>query len=212
MVSPHLSRRLLRVRLMDFYTFGLPKSSLSWVRHQSFVSPVRYMVVIVTISSFGIRVARKYCFISQRKFSSSLALLAPVKDFGSGILSLLGASPPISIPLIAFFRAIRSASMRFANTFTSSRRDSVSSQMPSILSARAVWSFALSTNRYVHSAVCWSRVACRDAMASCIVAIYSHREEEDNPSIGTPNNASNFATLSRKSCVKPPPAMILTPL
>ncbi|KAK9111756.1 hypothetical protein Scep_019275 [Stephania cephalantha] len=65
--------------------FGRPAAtSLSTlVRHQSFASPSRYIEVKVTFWHSSVPVVAKYCSMSQRKFSSSLALRLPENFFGS---------------------------------------------------------------------------------------------------------------------------------
>ena len=62
------------------YAFG--------VLHQSFASPVNYIMVIFNLLVSGTLAAVKYCSISQMKFSNSLSLLVPQKYLGSGILTV----------------------------------------------------------------------------------------------------------------------------
>ncbi|KAK9149738.1 hypothetical protein Scep_008495 [Stephania cephalantha] len=71
-----------------FTIFGRPAAtSLSTlVRHQSFASPSRYIEVKVTFWPSSVPVVAKYCSMSQRKFSSSLALRLPENFFGSASL------------------------------------------------------------------------------------------------------------------------------
>jgi len=58
------------------------KSSLVLVLHQSLTSLVRYIMVRYIYSATPIFTTLKYCSMSHKKFSSSLELLDPPKDFG----------------------------------------------------------------------------------------------------------------------------------
>lgn len=63
-------------------------SSSILVRHHSFASPVRYILLIVTFSSSSAWTALKYCSMSQRKNSHSWALRVQAKGLGSGTFTL----------------------------------------------------------------------------------------------------------------------------
>ncbi|KAL3513126.1 hypothetical protein ACH5RR_025843 [Cinchona calisaya] len=53
------------------------------VLHHSFSSPTKYILLMEALSSLGFPAAMKYCFKSYKKFSSSLALLAPSNALSS---------------------------------------------------------------------------------------------------------------------------------
>ena len=89
------------------------------VRHQSFASPFRYIVAIETlVSSESGLVARKYCSMSNRKFSSSLASLAPPYPWGSGALKFCGGATRV-LPPPAFSILVSIATFAVSSATTS---------------------------------------------------------------------------------------------
>ena len=97
------------------------------------------MVVIVTCSPTGIRAAMKYCSMSQRKFSKSLALCTPPKDLGSGTRTFAGGgSEADGVPYtIARFSNMISPSRDLIRSYNSSFTASTLSQKVSIHSSKA---------------------------------------------------------------------------
>ena len=128
-------------KISDISIFGQPTAALSLdlVRHQSFASIDKYMVVIVTCSPAGIRATKKYCPMSQRKFSKSLAFRAPSKGLGSGTHTFTRGKFEVNgVPYtIARFNNIISPSRDLVHSWNSSIMASTLSWRVSIHSPKA---------------------------------------------------------------------------
>ncbi|EOX99533.1 Uncharacterized protein TCM_008228 [Theobroma cacao] len=71
--------------------------------HHKFTSPARYFKAIATFSSSDfVRTARKYCSISKRKFSNSLAFLTLSYRLSSITLAFFPRSLglPLALPAV----------------------------------------------------------------------------------------------------------------
>jgi len=79
------------------------KSYLFLVLHQSLASSMRYITMRFTCLATPIFTTLKYCFISHKKFSSSLEFFSPLKDFGSSTLGL-NVLAPLEVFLTSRFR------------------------------------------------------------------------------------------------------------
>ena len=138
--------------------FGGPtlKSSLVLVLYQNLASTVKYIMVRSTCSAMPIFATLKYCSMSHKKFSSSLELLAPPKDFGSDTLGLYVLTP-IGVFVIACLRMVMVSS-----TASICSLDSFAREMYELLalSALSIASFKWSMiKRYSSSSSCLIKVS-----------------------------------------------------